>query len=123
MRHWGQEIYLEYIVRADKHRSHKIGHAHLTLILRALEGSRDQSISYHFHSKPHLVSVTFKLLYFSLLPRTILYQPVVWYFLFRIMEKSFTEQDREIRDMVKRADKNLDRTGAFVRSPHRGIQT
>lgn len=37
-------------------------------------------------------------------------------FAFRSMEKSVSDQDREIREIVKRADKNPDRTGAFVRS-------
>jgi len=56
----------------------------------------------------------------SLLPHTILCQLVVLHFLFQSMEKNVGEQDREIRDMVKRADKNLDRTGAFVCSPLSG---
>ena len=50
----------------------------------------------------------------ALLPHTILRRLAVLDFVTQSMEKSVTEQDREIRDIVKRAEKNLDRTGAFV---------
>lgn len=39
----------------------------------------------------------------------------VFRFAFHSMERSVSEQDREIREIVKRADKNPDRTGVFVR--------
>jgi hypothetical protein len=65
--------------------------------------------------------VSFGTLYFCVLPFASqshrLCQLAVFNFVFQGMERSLTEQDREIRDIVKRADKNLDRTGAFVCSP------
>lgn len=54
----------------------------------------------------------------SLSPSVYPYEPLLTLCFDTTMEKSVTEQEREIKDVVKRADKNLDRNGPFVSSRH-----